>query len=73
MIKPGKAIPEECLAQVTYTHPISKTVIMNWKSLLNQIACLRVEQCYQPGSQVGTLSGKLVCHYPGPMGTKHGR
>ena len=57
------------------TH-ILNTVIMNWKStLVNQIACLRVEHLHQPdlpqAREAGSLSDKLVCHNSGPIGTKY--
>ena len=57
------------------TH-ILNTVIMKWKStLVNQIACLRVEHLHHPdlpqAREAGSLSDKLVCHNSGPIGTKY--
>ena len=62
MAKPRKIIPEEHLEQVTHAHTFTKSVIMNWKSiLLNQIACLGVEHCHQPDlPQAGRLAHYLA-------------
>ena len=60
MVRP-KTIPEEHLEKVTYAH-ILKSVMMNWKStLVNQIACLGVEQLCQPDlPQAGRLAYHLT-------------
>ena len=50
------------LGKVTHAHTILKSVMMNWKSILvNQIACLGVEQLCQPDlPQAGRLAYYLT-------------